>query len=155
MREFATLAAALLEIADCCDLEGGPVPGLGEALLDEAARGIKERSDAEAGPGPEGWAPNAPRYAASAAKRGKPVGVLTGEMLDYEQIKGERLIGAREASMTYGFTPSAKQKATWFTYGRENQPARPLYEIDGPIADAMATRVGDHLGRYAADWNGR
>lgn len=128
--------------------------GLGEELLDVVAEGVIDRTLAEQNQ-PDGapLAPNAESYAASREKAGKPIGVLSGEMLSQLEVSGERVIGPERAEMTYGQPGSeARRKAEWFTRGSaenppgdiehsgaEGQPSRPFYALD----DAIRARLGD------------
>jgi hypothetical protein len=128
--------------------------GLGEELLDVVAEGVIDRTLAEqAQPDGAPLAPNAPDYAKRPAKAGKPIGVLSGEMLSQLEVNGERWIDPERAEMTYGQPGSgARRKAEWFTRGSaenppgdiehsgaEGQPARPFYALD----DEIRARLGD------------
>src|SRR5579864_4980687 len=78
---------------------------LGEAALDLVAENIRARTMGEqVTPLGDTFAPLKEPYASSPEKAGKPIGYLTGDMLDLEAIKGTQVITESRASMTYGRT---------------------------------------------------
>lgn len=142
--------------------------GLANELLNVVADEITERTgnrqlDIDGGP----LKPNAPAYAASTKKRGRPVGVLTGEMLSQREMHGTREILQYSARMSYGVTDFARKKAEWFTRGSEengpedieysgaqNQPPRPFYGMDDQIRDAVLARAAEALQHYVEESSG-
>jgi hypothetical protein len=114
--------------------------GLGQEVLDVGAVGIAERSlGRQSWPDGRPWEANEPRYAAS--KGNRPIGVLTGEMLSLEQLKGTREITPRRAVAVYGTTQDARDKGEWFTTGGRNSVPRGFYETDAEIDAAMFARI--------------
>lgn len=150
----ADLDRILEDLADEINLEA-PAPGgsLGAEVLDIAAVGIAERSLKEqVAPDQSPWADNEPRYAAR--KGGLPVGVLTGDMLSLVQLEGERDISPRKATARYGVTQEARDKAEWFTTGRDGLNAeRPFYDLDPEIESAMFARVDEAVGEFLSRLN--
>ncbi len=115
--------------------------GLGETLLDQTAMDIadncRSQVDAEGMP----WA----SLSAWSTERkdkvapGMPIGKQSGLMLAAEQLRGERTITAKAASMKYGRDDKARVEATKFQEGGEvtgtNQPKRSFYGISPTQAD--------------------
>lgn len=124
---------------------------LGEAALDLIAQRIQERALGEqTTPDDVAWKPNAPGYAASAAKAGKPIGVLHGRMLDTTQLRGVREIEESSADMTYGVDDEARQEMEWFSEGNgRGQPAREVYGFDekdeAALDDFFEADLGDTI----------
>lgn len=159
---MAATSAAIHRLADAFDLSSD---GLGEDLLDVMAVGIIERSlGRQEAPSGRPWAPNAPRYAAGPRKRGKPIGVLDGQMLSLPEVRGERVIEANRAAMSYGISEDARRKLGWFTKGKParysrdvkgrflkgsrvegTQPPRPLYGLDEQIRAAVDAAAAEYL----------
>lgn len=136
----AEILADLHAVAEAVDLTRHR---LGDDCFDLIAAGIHERSIHEQqSPALVAWAPNAPAYARSRRKAGKPVGVLTGEMLSLEQLKGTRAITPKSGVMRYATSSTAADKGAWFTEGADRRPARPFYDTDPQIEDAVAERIG-------------
>lgn len=168
MASLHEIKADLEQLADACDLTQH---GLGVDLLDTIAVGIMERSIGEQkAPSGAPWAPNKEPYASSPKKRGKPIGVLTGEMLSQEQLRGEQTIEPERASMRYGVSPEAQQKLDWFTKGKParysrdvrgrfikgtrvegTQPRRPVYGLDDEIRAALDAKIREHIDKVVAE----
>ena len=121
--------------------------GFGEDVLDLMAEDIQDRCRNQLAPDGTTWPDNEPRYAAR--KGGLPVGELTGEMLDINQIKGQRTIEPQTVEMEYGVSEFAIQKAGWFTDGDTslNRPERPFYEIDEMMEQRIYDRCQDEIDR--------
>jgi hypothetical protein len=142
---LADIESALLALVSCTALDspapsGETGPTLADSLFDCDVRGIQSRAlNSQSGPEGVQWADNAPAY--KARKGGLPVSILTGEMMSDEQLSGVREIGPDEAVMTYGKDDWNRQKAEWFEYGRQNQPARPMYDSDTSDDDDKAEIV--------------
>lgn len=125
--------------------------GLGEDLARRAAHGIRVRSiERQVDPKGRRWAPNAPAYAASARKRGKPIGVLDDVMLSEDEILGVPEITPTRVQLRYGRTPEVIRIARWFQQGvrargrgtvrgrrvagrRWRQPPRVFFDLDAEI----------------------
>jgi hypothetical protein len=119
--------------------------GMAHEVLDAIIEEVVDRSlSRQAQPGGIPWADNAESYKRTPAKSGKPIGVLTGDMMSLINLRGVRTIEDYRAVMRYGSGEFAKRKAQWFTRGSSNdpgteslepsgasnQPARPFYERD-------------------------
>lgn len=146
---FEKAQDVLHRLADGIDLTGN---GLGEDLLDVIVEGIVERSLGEqAAPSGAAWAPNKEPYASSRRKRGKPIGVLTGDMLSLQQVRGTREITPTLALMTYGTSSEARRKLLWFTKGRPGQEPRPVLGLDPEIVARLKATVLEHLRRSVGE----
>jgi|GEM_PF-2915897 len=142
----------------------GADQSLGRDMAGVVANGIIDRSvpDAQA---PDGstWAANEPEYAARKRARydADQPGILTGQMLSLESVKGELTLAPAEVTMKYGTGESAKrarngaeppkasdpptdrQKAEWFTEG-----GRPFYELDDQINEAVVKEAEDAIEKH-------
>lgn len=142
------------------------IPGkdqsLGRDLASSAAlmisdRSISEQGNAQGSP----WAPNAPKYAKM--KQDKHgvynVGILTGQMLSLESMKGETTVEANEVAMIYGTNtepakfatygtlkddePTDREKAEWFADG-----GREFYELSEDDANNLIIEAAEALADY-------
>ena len=142
---------------------------MADAVLDVMADGIHQRCiDKQAEPNGTAWAENAASYTKRKDKAGKPVGVLTGEMLgDMEAFKGTRTYEPDKAEMEYGKSEAARKKAEWFTRGSKenppdeieysgakNQPSRPFYDLDDEIKSKAFEKAQEHYNAHVAAFNG-
>jgi hypothetical protein len=143
----------LRELANLFDLElprdGGV---LGEKLLDIAAAGVADCFLTESDPDGSAWAPLSESYAEMKAERvgGKPIGELYGLMSDPQQIRGERVVRADSAVMTYGVTDDAKAEAVWFQdpeTGR-NQPPRAFYALTREAVALANDMLDQHFSKH-------
>lgn len=126
----------------------GSEGSVGTGALGAAVGAIAERCRAQEAPDGREWAKNKPWAQRNPQKRGKPVGVLTGEMLSAGQLAGEPTVSRDSATLTYGVTEEAKRKAEWFSEGNANQEARPFFDI-GPAEEAAVDRYLDaEVDRY-------
>ncbi len=136
-------------------------------VLDHMADAMLERTLVQQNqPSGNSLAENSTGYRKRPQKGSKPIGVLTGEMLNRVQMQGVRKFEHDEAIMTYGASTFARDKAEWFTRGSasnppddiapsgaKNQPARPFYELDDEI-NRVAMEILDQAMTAAADlWN--
>ena len=121
---------------------------LGRDALAVVTTAIGDRCRAEEAPGGAEWPENKPWADRDPAKRGKPVGVLTGEMLSPEQLAGEPTITRESATTVYGTDEASRQKAAWFSEGNDNQPARPFYEMDETTDKALEAFLDAEVDRY-------
>lgn len=137
--------ALLNSLADALDLTND---GLGEDLLGVVVEGLVDRNAAQLDPAGADWAANKEPYASSPRKAGKPVGVLTGEMLSMVQLAGEKEITSTKATMTYGVNQDARDKSDWFTAGRAGvQEPREFYALDPAIEAKVTERAEEALTR--------
>ena len=139
---------------------------LGEECLDRIAERIQDRSVMEQG-GADGqkWEKNAQAYVKTKRKKGKIIGVLTGEMLSDVQLQGTRTIESTRAEMQYGTTPEVRDKLSWFNKGSNasapgegrpsgalNQPPRQnLYMLDETAKDDVMAELGEFVDWLAAN----
>jgi hypothetical protein len=147
----------------------GKDQSLGRDLVGVVANGIIDRSVPDA-KGPDGnpWAENHDPYKAWKAKEYDAFqpGILTGQMLSLESIKGETTINPDSVEMKYGTDtpasgsrngkappdakepPTDRQKAEWF-HDRGNE----FYGLDEAIAadcvDECAEGLADYIGGQA------
>lgn len=146
------------------------MPGQGSSLgldvvdlvVEEIAdRSVPDRKD----PDDEEWAANEEKYAAYKARKYDALqpGILSGQMLSQESLRGKPEIQADAIEMTYGtgdppagtarngaaLTESQKratdrQKADWFT-----KSGRRFYELDttlsADVKDMLADRLDEHI----------
>jgi hypothetical protein len=142
---------AIKAIAQSWDLRSkGRYKSLGVDMLDIVAEGIYERTVIEQeGPDGEPLAPLAPSTLARKARLGFPetIGVEHAKMLALEELKGERMIERRTASVIYGKDEQAKEEAEWFQDpSNPNQPDRQFMGLDERIEatiDALFEEVLD------------
>lgn len=135
----------------------GPQKLLGEALCDRVSEGCQDRSLNRQRGAKRKWKDNAPGYVKRPEKAGKPVGVLTGEMLSDTEMQGERDIQPRRVTIVYGTNQEVRDKASWFhrgskgsgpgpPSGAKKQPARPdMWALDDKIRRALNQEVADYL----------
>lgn len=158
-------------IDDVVDSVNFTMPGrdasLGRDMAGVVAEGIIDRSVPDA-VSPDGgtWAPNEARYAAYKRKKfaADQPGILSGQMLSLESVRGEVKVLPNSVEMTYGIgaTPSRsrtgaplsasqqattdKDKARHFADG-----GREFYGLDRTIAEAVMIEVesaiADYIGR--------
>lgn len=137
-----------------CVLDLTRVPRGRRRLADEAvavvAAGILDRTknkqvDANGKP----LAPLKQRTLARKRKRGFPdtIGVQTGDMLAIKELEGLVAISPKQVTMIYGDNEEDRQKAEWFTEGKEGvQAPRPFYELskeDEKNLDILFTEAAD------------
>jgi hypothetical protein len=151
-------------MADLIDFTAaGAGKSLGDDCLDRVVERIQDRSLGEQmGADGQGWDDNAPRYKRGPKKRGKPVGVLSGEMLSDVQLAGERTIEPHRAVMVYGQDDEHRNRANYFergsdgpgdgpTSGAVNQPPRPgMYALDDQAVDDVMDTLGEWADRRLA-----
>jgi hypothetical protein len=152
-------AALLDDLANSLDLTRD---GLGADMLGAIAEGITDRtlSDQKTADGQQ-FEPNRGTYGKRKREKGLPVGVgleKGGEMVSLVQVKGTPTIEPDSASMVYGISDAAKEKALWFETGSEgpdgqrsgasNQPAREFYAMDDAIIDAVVQRAEEAIVRF-------
>ena len=158
--------AALDALMDTFDLTlPGENGSFGEDLCDIFSQGVFDRTigrelDADGNP----LAPNRGKYGEHKRAEGLPVGIGTDpdrseQMLSLVQLKGERDIQADHATIVYGTTQGAKDKANWFTYGSsgssvyweysgaKNQPPRRFWDFDDDINSQLVARCEERLDR--------
>lgn len=96
-------------------------------------------------------APLAPSTKAAKSRKGQPdtIGVATGEMLSLDQIKGNRTIFATSATVIYGDSDSAQEKATYFQEGsrrkKRKQRPRRFFGVNALFEKAMDDLMDDVL----------
>jgi hypothetical protein len=153
---FASVKDAVMALTHLLDLDRGPSgQSLGSRALDAAAAGIYERSHQQKDPRGNAWPDNAESYKRQARKRGKPVGILTGEMLSDSEIRGTRAIAAGSASMEYGTTGEMKQRAEKFQEGSSGkQPPRPFFDLDEDIIRDIDALYDEAIDRGIRDLGG-
>lgn len=160
LEEVAQWIRGIVDAADFTR-QGDAAALLGEECLDRVCERCQERSyQQQAGADGQPWQPNADGYKKTKKKRGKIIGVLTGEMLSDVQIAGEREIQPDRATVTYGKNDAVRDKLSWFNKGSDpnapgigrpsgakNQPPRQnLFMID----DVARQDVMDQLNEYYA-----
>ena len=144
-------------LINCFDLTLPGVNGsFAEDMMDEFSTGVYERCRNESAPDGSRWTENQGQYGTDKKDEGLPVGIGTDAdrsdmMLSLVNLKGERTCTPDLATMTYGVTPTAKDKANWFTYGSsgsqiyweysgaKNQAPRPFWGFDDAIVTAIIT----------------
>jgi len=111
---------------------------VGDEMANIVAVGIIQRTEHEQ-LGPDGGPLPRPsrRTLLRKARKGYSlkIGVETGEMLSFEEIKGQVTIDANTVVMTAGTDEETRDKVDWFTKGdpKRNRPARKFYELDDRI----------------------
>lgn len=140
---------------------------LGRDMAGVVAEGIIDRSVPDAvSPDGSGWAANEARYAAW--KRAKfaadQPGILSGQMLSLESVRGDVKVTPTEVTMNYGIGSGASRSRTGAALSASQQATtdrdkarhfaeggREFYGMDRQIADAVVAEVedaiADHLGR--------
>lgn len=121
---------------------------LGDQIADVIAAGVRERTLAEQKE-PDGnpLQANRGQYGKRKRRRGMKIGVGLygdeegGEMLEFEQVRGQVAMSDDSLVMTAGLDAEVQQKVDWFITGNpaNNQPPRPYYELD----DAILADVDD------------
>jgi phage gpG-like protein len=127
--------------------------GLGADLLKAFTDGVKDTIAKEEAPDGTPWDQLDPAYEAWKQKNypGKPIGFLEEIMADAAQIEGTPRITAEEAETTYGITDVARDHASWFQNGDEdnNQPPRPFWgftpESLAKIKEILAKRLSESV----------
>lgn len=158
---MAEMEEMLRQFVDLIDFTlPGDNASLGVDCLDRIVeraqeRAIDEQSDAQGAY----WVDNAEAYRRSPSKAGKPVGVLSGEMLSDLEMQGETVILPKSANRKYGKSTDSRDKASWFTRGSngdgdgpvsgaKNQPPRPgLYELDDIAIDDVMQELNEFATR--------
>jgi len=142
----------------------GKDKSLGRDLVGVVAQGIIDRSVPDA-QGPDGakWDDNKDPYKAWKATEYDAFqpGILTGQMLSLESVKGETTVGKDSVEMKYGTdTPSAgsrngkappaakepptdRQKAGWF-----HEKGNEFYGLDDEIANDCVDECAEALANY-------
>jgi hypothetical protein len=127
--------------------------GLGESLLKAFTDGVKDTIAREETPDGKPWDQLSPDYERWKAKAfpGQPIGFLEETMADPDEIEGEPEITAEEASTTYGKSDTAREHASWFQRGDEdnNHPPRPFWgftaESRAAVRGILAKRLSDSV----------
>lgn len=101
--------AHLNDIVDSFRADDGPVA---EDVQDIFAEEITAQCDAQMDPEDNTWAENEPAYAER--KGGLPVGVLSGDMLSRENLKGNLEVSEDTITITYAGNEFDQQKLVWF-----------------------------------------
>jgi len=141
---LTSVAAALRELGQVFHLGRSGAGGrpLGDEMADVIAAGVQARTlEQQQSPSGGTLAANRGGYGRRKRARGVPVGVglvgndVGGEMLEFEQVRGQVAIGPNDLVMTAGLDADAKEKVEWFSEGNpaNNQPPRPFYELDAAI----------------------
>lgn len=140
---------------------------LGRDMAGVVAEGIIDRSVPDAmSPDGSGWAPNEARYAAYKLRKfaADQPGILSGQMLSLESVRGDVKVTPTEVTMSYGIGSGASRSRTGAALTASQQAAtdrdkarhfaesgREFYGMDRQIADAVVAEVedavADHLGR--------
>lgn len=127
------------------DLDQGD---LGEDLMDVAAGVIRQDIDGQVDPDGQPWPELSDAYATwkATVAPGNPMAILYHQMIDSEQIAGERWVSPTEGRMVFGVDEVPKQEAVWFQEGdpNNNQPPRRFYEF----SLESLTRMDAHLDRH-------
>jgi hypothetical protein len=125
----------LNELGQCMNLRRRPKGSsrrVGDELLDIVAVAIEQRTrQRQQDPSGRTLAKLRPATIARKLRLGYPltIGVETGEMLDLEQIRGEQVITADSATMTYGLDAETRAKADRFQEGNARQAPREFYDV--------------------------
>ena len=155
--EFEAHLEALVE---SFDFEAPGVDGsLADDIVDAVAEGIAERAIDQQSGAEGGWADNADSYVKRKKKAGKPVSVLSGEMISLVELRGGVETTPTTLTMTYGTAAFTRRRLEWFSNGSDgkdgepsgakNQPARPgLYRTDPAIDAEVESRIGAALERH-------
>jgi hypothetical protein len=112
--------------------------GLGEEIAKVIGDRNVERAALEMAPDGTHWAANEPAY--SARKGGLPVGILTGDMLSDDNMRGRVTIGERSVSVAYGGSEFARAKLGWFAAG-----GRVAWGMDEAMVEGFRTALRDHV----------
>ncbi len=142
------------------------MPGDGGSLADDLVDVVVEGIAARAIDGQAGakgrWDDNKDWAEKRKDKVGKPVGVLSGDMLSATELRGEVTTARDELTMRYGTSEFIRRRLEWFSNGSDgkdgdpsgakNQPARPgLYALDDKIRaglrKAAEAAIKRHLDR--------
>jgi hypothetical protein len=112
--------------------------GLGEEIARVIGDRNVERAALEIAPDGTHWADNDPAYAER--KGGLPVGVLTGDMLSDDNMRGRVTIGDRSVSVAYGGSEFARAKLGWFAAG-----GRVAWGMDAAMVEGIRAALRDHV----------
>lgn len=120
--------------------------GLGDDIERVFGDRMVARTREEMGPDGSYWPENEPAY--SARKGGLPVGILTGDMLAEQNVRGNVTSGDKFVHMSYAGSDFAKAKLGWF-----GATGRVVWGLDDAMREGFREAVRDHMrarisGRY-------
>lgn len=136
--EIAPLIRDLGNVLNLNRAKGGK--RLGDEVAETIAAGIQHRSiEGQSYPDGGAWPDITRRTKVRKAMLGQPetIGVATGEMLDFSQLKGMVAIGDDEMEMEYGIDEEVKEKAEHFSEKRE------FYDLDADIEKDVMQLMGE------------
>ena len=152
MPDGATSNAKEVEdwLDECADAirftSAGADKSLGEDLCDGISEGIVDRTignqqaldGSPLKPLSEKTPQGKPSYGPWKRKHhpGKPISVLSGQMMSGTEVKGRRDIGDDEATITHGVDEEAIKKGGWFT-----EQGRPFWGLDDTIVANLMDRA--------------
>jgi hypothetical protein len=113
-------------------------PKLANDVQQIVYEGQMSRINAEVDPRFTGWKENEPEY--KARKGNQPIGVLTGEMVSAENIRGDVRETKETITIRYAGTAKARQKLVWFEEG-----GRKLWGLDEVIKAKIRERIREHV----------
>jgi hypothetical protein len=111
---------------------------LPDDIQEIVAQGQYSRAVREINPQFAPWRENEPAY--KARKGNKPVGILTGEMLSYENIFGKVQVTKNTITIRYAGSAAARRKVRWFEEG-----GRRMWGLDPEIRAKIMARMKDHI----------
>jgi hypothetical protein len=144
----------------------GQDASLGKDCAGVVAQGIIDRSVPDAvSPDGGSWAANEARYAAY--KRAKfaadQPGILSGQMLSLESVKGEVKVLPDQVTMTYGTgsTPSGSRTGAALSASQSSvtdrekarhfaDSGREFYGLDKDVVEAVVAEIEDAVGKMLA-----
>lgn len=132
---------------------------LGEDIPDLIAESLVDRYVLrQQEPGGEPLAELSDDYREEKTRKGFPdvIGVRTGKMLSFEELRGEVDIAENVLEMTYGTSEETRLRMEWFTEGfrKQNRPPRPGYELDDRDVASLDLLVFDSIERTISDLGG-
>lgn len=152
-------------LAHCLDFDRPAPRGhtFGDNAFDVIAAGIQQRTlvNQQASDGSP-LAANRGDYGVSKRSQGIEVGVglypggqVGGDMLEFQQIRGQTTATANEASMTYGLDEETRLKAEYFQdTTRSVQPKRPFYDLDKNIESSLDVLTDETIDAAIRDLGG-